>query len=88
MSPETNEPEGPPTGERPDAIDAPRRAASARFEVGAREDGGLRDALDPATQSLGEALRLSYRILQVGILALVVLFLFSGFQSVKEGDTG
>ena len=88
MSPDANEPDGPLDDGRPDAVDAPRRAASARFEVGAREDAGLRDALDPATQSLGEALRLSYRILQLGILALVVLFLFSGFQSVKEGDTG
>jgi regulator of protease activity HflC (stomatin/prohibitin superfamily) len=88
MTQGANEPEGPLDAERPDDVDAPRRAASARFDVAAREDAGLRDALDPATQSLGEALRLSYRILQLGILALVFLFLLSGFQSVKEGDTG
>ncbi|MEY3023126.1 MAG: hypothetical protein RIS86_2324 [Planctomycetota bacterium] len=74
-------------GEGIDA-DAPRRAASARFEVAGRDEAGMRDALDPATQSLGEALRLSYRILQLGIVALVVVFLFSGFQSVPEGSTG
>ncbi|MFM7133635.1 MAG: SPFH domain-containing protein [Planctomycetota bacterium] len=68
--------------------DAPRRAASARFDVAGRGDGDMRDALDPATHSLGEALKLSYRVLQLGIVGLVVVFLFSGFQSVKEGDTG
>ena len=72
----------------PGVEQAPRRAASARFEVAGREEGAMRDALDPATQSLGEALRLSYRLLQLGIVALVVTFLFSGFQSVEEGDTG
>ena len=82
---EENGPLGPDAG--PDA-DAPRRAASARFATSKRDDEGLRDALDPATHSLGEALKLSYRILQVGIVALVLMFVFSGFQSVPEGDTG
>lgn len=68
--------------------EAPRRAASARFEVAAPDTGSMRDALDPATQSLGEALKFSYRILQGGIVALLVAFLFSGFQSVPEGFTG
>ena len=65
--------------------DAPRRAASADFGTQNSSDGDMRDALDPANQSLGEALKLSYRILQLGVLALVVTFLFSGFQSVEEG---
>jgi regulator of protease activity HflC (stomatin/prohibitin superfamily) len=37
---------------------------------------------------LAEALRLSYRVLQAAIVVLVVVFLFSGFQQVKEGQTG
>lgn len=82
---EENGPLGPDGS--PDA-DAPRRAASARFDVARRDAEGMRDALDPATHSLGEALKLSYRILQVGIVALVLMFVFSGFQSVPEGDTG
>jgi len=69
-------------------VEAPRRAASARFETGASGDESLREALDPATSSLGDALKLSYRLLQLGIVALVVVFLVSGFRSVKEGDTG
>lgn len=73
--------------------DAPRRrggTASARFivesDVGA--DAALRDAMDPANQSLADALRLSYRVLQLVILVLVVLFLASGFQTVKDGESG
>ncbi|MDZ4829135.1 MAG: SPFH domain-containing protein [Phycisphaerae bacterium] len=68
----------------------PRREASARFDVKGEQSASaeMRDAMDPANQSLAEALRLSYRVLQVGILALVVTFLFSGFQSVREGATG
>ncbi len=67
-----------------------RRAASAAFEIEAEPGSAaaLRDAMDPANQSLGEALRLSYRILQLGILALIATFLFSGFQSVQEGTVG
>lgn len=67
-----------------------RRVASAAFEVAAEPGSAaaLRDAMDPANQSLGEALRLSYRILQLGILGLVATFLFSGFQSVQEGTVG
>jgi len=68
----------------------PRREASARFTVRGVESerAKLREALDPANQSLAEALRLSYRVLQVGIVGLVVVFLFSGFQTVKDGYTG
>ena len=89
MTGDTNGPLGgePPVDPQIDG-EGPRRAASARFDVAPRDDAGMRDALDPATHSLGEALKLSYRLLQVGILALVGVFIFSGFQSVEEGSTG
>ena len=85
----TSEPNnlGPESEDTP-VNDAPRRAASARFTVAKPGEESLREALDPATNSLGDALKLSYRILQLGIVALVVSFLFSGFKSVNEGDTG
>ncbi|MFN9077360.1 MAG: SPFH domain-containing protein [bacterium] len=67
---------------------APRRSASARFDVSAQGEESLREALDPATNSLGDALKLSYRILQLGIVVLLGAFLLSGFKSVNEGDTG
>lgn len=91
--PNDSEPEGQgPLGEqiRDMEIEEPRREASARFVVegNASAQSQMRDAMDPANQSLAEALRLSYRVLQVGILALVITFLVSGFQSVREGFTG
>lgn len=68
----------------------PRRAASAQFVVHseAASEAVLRDAMDPANQSLADALRLSYRVLQAVIGILVVLFIFSGWKSVEEGQTG
>lgn len=66
-----------------------RREKSAEFEVdGDTEAVGLRDAMDPANESLADALRLSYRVLQVAIFGLAVVFLFSGFQTVRENYTG
>ena len=68
----------------------PRRAASAEFlvesEVGS--EALLREAMDPANQSLRDAMRLSYRVLQFVILLLVALFVVSGFKTVQEGETG
>jgi membrane protease subunit HflK len=68
----------------------PRRAASARFVVEAEvgSEAALREAMDPANQSLADALRLSFRVLQVVIVVLVVLFLISGFRTVKGGESG
>lgn len=67
-----------------------RAGKSARLQIAAHSGdvAALREAMDPANQSLGEALRLSYRLLQIAILGLVVTFLFSGFQSVVDGVTG
>jgi len=71
-------------------VEAPRRAASAEFVVdsAAGSDAGLRDAMDPANQSLRDALRLSYRVLQVVIVALVVVFIFSGVTRVESQQSG
>lgn len=78
------------TDEEPRDEDAPRREASVRLEVagGTGGEAALREAMDPANQSLADALRLSYRVLQIAILGLLVTFLFSGFQTIREGYTG
>lgn len=70
--------------------DLPRRAASARFIVDSQvgSEALLRDAMDPANQSLAEALRLSFRVLQAVIVVLIVLFLASGFKTVDDGYSG
>ncbi|MEE8459617.1 MAG: SPFH domain-containing protein, partial [Phycisphaerales bacterium] len=79
-----------PIEDRPMEVETPRRAASAQLvveaEVGA--DAELREAMDPANQSLADALRLSYRFLQFVILALLALFLVSGFQRVDDSQSG
>ena len=70
--------------------EAPRRGASAQLQVSepVAAEAAIRQAMDPANQSLGEALRLSYRLLQFAILGLLVTFLFSGFHTVQEGFSG
>jgi len=70
--------------------EAPRRGASAQLQVTetVAAEAAIRQAMDPANQSLGDALKLSYRLLQFAILGLLVTFLFSGFHTVKEGFSG
>lgn len=45
-------------------------------------------SLDPAHQSLTDAVRLIYRVIQAFIVLLIVLFIGSGYQSVGEGERG
>ncbi|MCH8005858.1 MAG: hypothetical protein IH888_06460 [Planctomycetes bacterium] len=68
----------------------PRRAASAEFEVDTEigSQAALREAMDPANQSLADALRLSFRVLQAVIVVLVAMFLISGVKIVKQGQSG
>jgi regulator of protease activity HflC (stomatin/prohibitin superfamily) len=77
-------------GEESMEVEPPRRAASAQFVVDSDigSQAMLRDAMDPANQSLGEALRLSFRVLQVVIAVLVVLFVISGAKTIDPGQSG
>lgn len=61
-----------------------RRAASVQLRTS--EAAGRPE--DSANQALGEALRVVYRFLQVGMLILIGVFLLSGLQSVQEGERG
>ncbi len=76
--------------EEPTEESLPRRAASAQFVVDAQvgSAAAMREAMDPANQSLADALRLSFRVLLLVILVLLVLFPMSAFQIVKEGHSG
>lgn len=72
---------------------APRRrnAASVTIRQQPGADGGSPDdsaPIDAATRSLADALRISYRLLLAAMVVLVVLYIFSGFQSVKESEKG
>jgi len=67
-----------------------QRDASARLEVAGHvgDAAELREAMDPANRSLADALQLSFRLLQVAIFCLLVLFLFSGFKTVENNQGG
>ena len=62
-----------------------RRGKSAILSGGSlgNERASMREAMDPANQSLGEALRLSYRLLQIAIAGLIVTFFVVFNQSPK-----
>jgi len=71
-------------------VEQPRRAASAEFVVEGKAGSTavMREAMDPANQSLADALRLSYRVLQGVMIILIALFLVSGFQTIAEDQSG
>lgn len=63
------------------------RPVSVTFSSGSeRQTTGA--MFDPANQSLADALRITFRLLQIGMVVLVALFFLSGFQSIKEGEAG
>lgn len=79
----------PPINDQPGEIDptpGPSRGASVRL----REGEGSQSAalMDPANQSLADALRITFTMLQVAMVVLAGLFIFSGFQTVREGERG
>ena len=57
-----------------------------RAQAPARRAGEI--SMDPAQQSLAEALRITFRVIQLVMVLLVVLFLASGFDTVSEGERG
>lgn len=65
----------------------PRRETSVTFR-GASEVADEQMLLDPANQSLADAIRITFRILQLGMIVLFGLYVLSGFQMVKEGEHG
>lgn len=81
-----------PTGEpRPINPNADRerpREASMQLRDGASATATQTVLMDPANESLADALRITFRLLQFGMIVLVGVFVFSGFQSVREGQSG
>ncbi len=71
---------------------APASAGRARRPAGMqlRDQEQVEDiaSLDPATKSLADALKITYRLVQVAMVGLVGLYALSGFQSVQEGEEG
>jgi len=91
-------PEGqPPEGEPAEGQASPGgmptasgRATSVRF----RADADVRDQaraamrMDAANESLTDALKITFRLVQLGMVVLVVLYCFSGFRMIQEGERG
>lgn len=82
--------EQPPRGDAPVEqmpVEEPRRAASLTLRSDdVRESRAA--SMEAANKSLADALRITYRLIQVVMLALVVLFVFSGFQQVNQSESG
>jgi len=80
----------PPQGESPVEqmpVEEPRRAASLTLRSDdVRESRAA--SMEAANKSLADALRITYRLIQAVMLALVVLFVFSGFQQVNQSESG
>lgn len=77
----------PPSSPKPGAAPASTRAASVtlRSQTSADETAVQ---LDAANQSLADALNLVFNGIKLAMLGLLVYFLFSGFQMVKETESG
>jgi modulator of FtsH protease HflK len=78
-------------GGQPPAGDPSRRALSVQLRGGrVADDTGFdsSESMDPANQSLADAIQITYRIVQLAMVVLAVLFVFSGMQSVREGERG
>lgn len=66
-----------------------RQTASVRLnETGPSAAAELASMMDPATKSLADALRISYRLLLASIVVLVALYFGSGVQKVGESERG
>ena len=65
----------------------PARAASVTLRgEGARTDQPL--SLDPAQKSLADALRITFFLLQIGMIVLAGLFVLSGARQIREAERG
>jgi len=66
----------------------PRREASVVLREGERAGVGEGGLLDPANQSLADALRITFRLVVGAMFVLAILFTLSGLRSVNEGERG
>lgn len=83
-------PAGPGPGPQPQG-GSPWRTRNPRASVTLRQEGDRDDLgsmMDPATQSLSDALKITYRFVQIAVLALFVFYALSGFRRVHEGERG
>ncbi|MGH7133817.1 MAG: SPFH domain-containing protein [Phycisphaerales bacterium] len=80
-----------PPGNTPSDPNAPSPAlvVRRRASVNLRSESDATDAgMDPANQSLADALKITYRILQFAMIAMIAVFIFSGLQKVDTNERG
>ena len=66
-----------------------QRAASVRLrEAESSEVQRLYSRMDPANESLADALRITFFVVKLAMFVLAFLFVFSGFRSINEGQRG
>lgn len=77
-----------PGASEPEAmpVEEPRRAASLTLRTDRVREERIA-SMEAANKSLADALRVTYRLIQAVMVALVILFLFSGFQQVNESES-
>jgi regulator of protease activity HflC (stomatin/prohibitin superfamily) len=79
-----------PGDESPAASAAPRRASSVTLRqdapgMGNRAEGTM---LDPANQSLAEALNILLYVIYIGVGVLALVYALRGLRTIKEGERG
>lgn len=79
--------QNPPMGGGQEPLPASRRPASVTLR-GATEEADAAALMDPANQSLADALKILFKLVQLAMIVLGVLYVLSGFQSVKENEQG
>lgn len=67
-------------------VEAPRRASLTLRTDDVREQRVA--SLEAANKSLADALRITYRLILVLMVALVFIFIFTGVKQVNESETG
>ncbi len=88
------EPTGTPSplpgpGEAGSRVGRPRRqSASVTLRAGAGAEPNIQDMMDPASRSLADALKITYRLLLVAMVAIAGVYLLSGFQKINEQERG
>lgn len=68
-------------------VEEPRRAASLTLRSDELRESRAA-SMEAANKSLADAIRITYRLLQLVMIALGVLFVFSGFQQVNQAESG
>jgi len=77
----------PPDQEAQTPQTGPQRTASMQLRA-QREGAEHASLMDPANQSLAEALRITFRLLQLAMVVLAVLYLGSGLHSIQTNQRG